>query len=138
MQADIQVEGAKELARAFRQAGNGLPKALREVHKKLAEIVVRKATPNVPVQSGALVRSVKALGSQQKASAKAGTAARVPYAPAVHWGTGPRPGLRGPHNIARKPFLWDALQATKSQVGDEYLAAVDELMEEALRSVRNR
>ena len=136
MDIRIQVEGATDIARAFRRAGNDLPKALRQIHKTLAEIVVKRALPDVPVDSGKLRGSVRALGSQTKASGKAGSAVRVPYAPAVHWGTGPRPGLRGPHNIARKPFLWNALQATRDEVGEEYMKGIDELFEAALRSVR--
>lgn len=125
----VEIEGAKELRRALKQTGDAdLPKALREANRKAAELVVHAALPKVPVRSGRLKSSVKALASQSAGRAKAGSA-RVPYGPAVHWGTGPRRGLRGPHNIARRPFLLDAAEQQTRQVGDTYQDEIERILE---------
>lgn len=135
----IEVEGQLELRKALRKADDDLPKELTAVHKKLAEMVVRDALPNVPVgPSGNLKKSVKSLASQTRAAAKAGTKSSVPYAPAVHWGTGPRSGLKGPHNIARRPFLWDALNRARKDIEREFEEAMDDLMDEAMKLARQR
>lgn len=130
----IEVDGITELRQALRRVSNELPKELTGVHRKMAEIVVRDALPNVPVgETGNLRKSVKALATQARGAAKAGSAVSVPYAPAVHWGTGPRPGLTGPHNIARRPFLWNALNKHRSQVEEEFEKAIDDLLDRAIR-----
>lgn len=129
----VNVEGLKELRRAIKETGDKeLPKALQRANKAAAERVVRAALPNVPVRTGRLRSAVRATGSQSAGRALAG-GARVPYAQAVHWGTGPRPGLRGPHDIKRRPFLWDAAQRQVGAVATEYEAEIDKLMD-AVRS----
>lgn len=130
----VQVEGAKELRATLRQlADKDLQKALREANKTVSQLVVDAALPNVPVRTGKLRASVKALATQTTAYGKAGKA-NVRYAPAVHWGTGPRPGLRGPHNIKRRPFLLDAAQKVTPKAVDAYQDAIQKLLDQAVRS----
>lgn len=129
----IQVENAKEIRKTFRATGDKeLPKALRAAHKRVSELVVAEALPNVPERTGALRRTVKALATQTSAYGKAGSAA-VPYAQAVHWGTGPRPGLKGPHNIRRAPFLLNAAERITDDATALYLEAVQEILDGAIR-----
>jgi hypothetical protein len=129
VQPAVQVEGLKELRAGFRSTGDrALPKALAKANKLAAQVVVEEALPNVPFRSGRLRATVKALGSQTAGKAKAG-AAKVPYAAAVHWGTGPRPGLRGPHNIARNPFLVDAADRVNTQIVDQYEKEIDRILD---------
>jgi HK97 gp10 family phage protein len=131
------VEGLKETRREIKEIGDKeLGKALARVNKSAAEMVVEAALPNVPSRIGTLRASVKALGSQAAGRARAGAKA-VPYAAAVHWGTGPRPGLRGPHNIKRSPFLWDAADRLRPQVEEAYLEELDRLLDR-VRSEKGR
>lgn len=116
----IRVENLAKLSRAFKTLGDDdAPRALKEANRQAAERVMQAALPNVPARSGALKASVRALGTPTTARMMAG-GAQVPYAKAVHWGTGPRPGLRGPHNIKRRAFLWDAREKLAREVADEY------------------
>lgn len=129
----IRVEGLQEVRAALRRLGDhDLQVALKRANKAAAERVVRDALPNVPVRSGALRASVRALGSQSAGRALAG-GARVPYGPAVHWGTGPRPGRKGPHNIRRRPFLLDAAQRNVGAITGEYEAEIRRIANEVFR-----
>ncbi len=138
----IQVEGAAELRRAIIQANDkDLGKKLKQANLSAAEIVVRAALPNIPVRSGRLMRSVKAIASQTSGKARAG-AAKVPYAAAVHWGegsgnvnhtTGATVG-RPARNIRGRPFLWDAADRTLHQVIEAYEGEIDDLLDQAVRN----
>lgn len=135
MQPGVRVEGADELRRAIRTIKDKeLGAALRDANKSAAQVVVDRALPNVPVLSGRLKASVKALGSQRGGSAKAG-GAKVPYAAAIHWGrragnVGRPPGNRtGANPITGRPFLWDAAQTAGDQVVDRYEEGIGRLMD---------
>jgi hypothetical protein len=119
-QPAVRVEGLREVRKQLKDFDDAVGKdMLRDAHKQLADKVVVLAKPGVPTRTGALAASMRGLGSVSAATGKAGSAA-VPYAAAVHWGTGPRPGLRGPHNIKRRPFLLDALDQLEPDAADEY------------------
>ncbi|MDP8930459.1 MAG: HK97 gp10 family phage protein [Actinomycetota bacterium] len=114
----IRVEGLRELRRAFKEAGDKESlAALKRAHKEAAEAVVKRALPNVPVLTGRLQTSVRALGAPSGGRAKAG-GARVPYGPPIHWGWPAR-------NIERRPFLWNALQELRGETGDMFLEALE-------------
>lgn len=114
----IQVEGLRELRRMLKAAENAAGLAmLKAAHKSAADLVVARALPNVPVRSGALRASVRALGSQAKGTAKAG-GARVPYAAAIHWGW-PRRGIRP------QPFLQNALDQVEQQIPDVFSQSLE-------------
>lgn len=131
----VEVEGAKELRARIRDFGDAeLRKELREANKSVAQAVVDAALPNVPVgKTGNLKRWVRASATQTAAYGKAGSPALVPYAAAIHWGTGPRPGTRGPHNITGRPFLWDAADQTINRAVREYEDMIQNLIEKVIR-----
>lgn len=123
----MEVVGADQLRRELRNVGDaGLKKELRDANKSAAQVVVEKALPDVPVQSGRLKASVRALGSQRDGRAVAGKSS-VPYAAAIHWGR-KRGGV-----IEARPFLWNAAQRTETQVTDKYREAVERLLEKVRR-----
>lgn len=138
----IEVEGAKELRKVFRDLGDkDLGKQLRAANKTVSQMVVEAALPNVPVRSGRLRRSVKALATQTAAYGKAGSNA-VPYAAAIHWGEGAGnvnatsggSFKRPARNIAGHPFLWDAADQVLDRAVKEYEDAVQQILD----GVRNR
>jgi HK97 gp10 family phage protein len=125
----IRVLGIKELRKAIKQVGDkDLARALQRANKTAAERVVKTALPAVPVKTGALFAAVRATASQTAGRAVAGNA-RVPYAAAIHWGTGPRVGEKGPHNIKRRPFLSDAATQNISEIADDYAAEINRIMD---------
>lgn len=117
----IRVEGLRELSRSFKQLGGpALQVQLRQANKNSAAAVAVKAKPMVPVgATGNLQRSVRPLASQRSGTVVAGSK-KVPYAKAIHWGTGPRSGRRGPHNIKGKPFLYTALMLSQADIANTY------------------
>jgi hypothetical protein len=120
----IRVEGADELRRALRYIGDaGLKNELKAAHKSVGQLVAESAIPNVPVRTGRLRASVKALGSQRDARVKAGTA-RVDYAAAIHWGR-KRGGV-----IVGRPFLWNAAQRAQGRVVNQFERAIDRLLDQ--------
>lgn len=134
----VKVEGLRELRSAIIQAGDKeLGNALKRANKSAAERVAEAALPNVPVgPSGKLVASVKALASQSSGKVKAG-AAKVPYAAAIHWGTGPRSGEKGPHNIRRRPFIYEAAAKVSAEMTAAYEEEIDRLVDQ-FRSEKGR
>lgn len=138
----IRVEGGRELRRQLKAAGDGSEKAVRDANKNAAEKVVRAALPNVPVRSGKLRGSVRALASQSAGRVTAGRAS-VPYAAAIHWGEGAgninhstgATVRRANRNIRGRPFLWEAADAMRDQIIEEYADEIDRLLD---RTVRGR
>lgn len=134
----VRVEGAAELRRDLRKLRvEGLGRQLAPINKSAADVVVAAALPNVPVRSGRLKRSVRALGSQRAGRARAGSAS-VDYAAAIHWGRkrgnvwGNKPGN---NPIVGRPFLWDAAQRQQQAVVAKYQSSINALIE---RTVRGR
>ena len=137
----IEVEGAKELRSILRQIGDkDLKTGLRLANKTVSQLVVDEALPNVPVRTGRLRQSVKALATQSAAYGKAGSG-RVPYAAAIHWGegtgnvnysTGATVG-RAARNIRGRPFLWDAADKVINRAVTTYEDAIQDLFDKAVR-----
>lgn len=119
MTVGLRVEGIDELRRAIRRANDdGLKRALVAANKDLAQAIIDRALPKVPVRTGALRSSVRGLGNASGAIGKAG-GAKVPYAAAIHW----RRGL-----VRGRPFLHDAAKAVERDVEDAYLTEIDRIL----------
>lgn len=114
---------AKALRAALREIGDaGLKKELSAANKSAAEVVADRALPSVPVRTGRLRQSVKALATQTSGSVKAGSAA-VPYAAAIHF------GRKTGGFIKARPFLWNAAEDAREQATGEYAQAIDRLLD---------
>lgn len=118
----IRVEGARELRREIRKLQDkGLKDELKRANKDAAEIVAEEAKRyHVPVRSGALKRSIRALGSQTRGQVAAGIRRSKVYAPIIHFGN--------PHrNIKPQPFLYEARDKRIRQVFEQYEDAMNRL-----------
>ncbi len=125
-QPSIHIDGLKELNRQLRQVkSKELDNELKDIHKELAEEIIRRALPNVPVRTGRLKQSVRSSGTKQSAIGRAGRKS-VPYAPAIHWGW-PKRG------IPRRPFLTDAADAVEKGVVDDYEDAVRQMLNRVIK-----
>jgi hypothetical protein len=128
----VEVEGVDNVQRSLRIFGDaGLKVALKSAHLTAAEVVRDEALPHVPVKTGALKASVRALGAQAKGNVKAGTA-KVNHASAIHWGRKVGRVWRGrmaPSPIQARPFLHDALQRKKPEIEAAFLKDVDQMLE---------
>jgi hypothetical protein len=100
----IRVEGARELRRTLKRAGDDLAD-LKEANARAAQIVAQWASVTAPRRTGALGQSVRPNRAAGRARITGGSAA-VPYAGPIHWGW-PR------RNITAQPFISEAAVATQ-------------------------
>lgn len=109
--AAVEVEGVRELRASMRRLGQDVHQ-FKDVHAKVGNYVGATAASGAPRRTGMLAASWRPGAAATQATVRFGGAG-VRYANAVHWGTGPRPGRRGPHNIAPRPFAVNAAHATE-------------------------
>lgn len=136
----IEVEGARELARAIREIGDkDLQKALRLANKSAAAVVAVEAQGRAPVRTGWLRNSIRPTATQKGGSVKVG-GGKVPYANTIIWGrksgnVGSPPGnRRGRNPVTGQPFPQEALEARQAEVVEIYQRKVAEVIDAALRS----
>lgn len=117
----VQVEGARELRRTLRKAGDDLDD-FKSVHREIGGIVVDSARPKTPRGfTGRLEASVRASGTKTAAVVRAGKA-RVPYAGPIHWGWPAR-------NIRPQPWLTDAASQTEPRWTNAYMKHVERVLD---------
>lgn len=130
-QAAIQIDGAREVKKALRQAGRMAD--LKNAHKEAAAVVVKDAVVLVPKRSGTLAKSIRAAGLASSAEVRAGNT-RVSYAGPVHFGWPNRPNKAkkwrgGP--IRPNPFLYKAVDRRRGDVVKVYERRVNEALAKA-------
>jgi hypothetical protein len=118
----VEVQGINRLARALKEADEGLADSLKMAHIGGAESVLAAALPLVPVRSGRLRSTLKASATPRSGRVKAGKKL-VPYAAPIHFGWGRR-------NIRPTLFLYDALERRRAEVEERFLAELEELAAE--------
>lgn len=107
----IQVEGARELRASMKRLGADV-QDFKDVHSKVSSYVGAEGASRAPRRTGMLASTWRPGSAATQAVVRFGGSA-VPYANAVHWGTGARAGKRGPHNIAPNPFAVTAAHDTE-------------------------
>lgn len=126
MDARIRVDGLREFQSALRALDGDFPKGLRQANKDAADIVAQEAKTRVPVMSGRLRSSIRALASQRSASVGVG-GARLPYAAVQEFGW---PG----HNISPQPYIYPSISAKRAEVVEAYGDMIDALARRAFPS----
>lgn len=119
--ADIQpikITGLAEFNRNLRKLDKDLPKALRLALNEAGEIVVAWAKPQVPVQSGKAVGTVKARSTRTSARVTGGSA-KVPYYPWLDFG-----GRVGRNKSVKRPW-----QSAGRYIYPGYTSNVDKIHE---------
>lgn len=120
----VRIEGAAELRRKMNRMADGIDREaargdMKAAHKEAAEIVAQRALTLVPVRSGKLRDTIRAAGTQKSGRVRAGFA-RVPYAGVIHFGWPAR-------TISPHPFLYDALDARRSEVLATYERNIEQI-----------
>lgn len=126
VQPAITVDGVREIRKQLRQVKDkSLDDELKAIHKGIAEEIIRHALPNVPVDSGALKRSVRSSGTKASAIGRAGRKS-TPYAAPIHWGWRRR-------NIRSRPFLTDAAKKVERDITNRYELAISQMLDRVVR-----
>lgn len=116
----INVKGLRETVRALEAAGAATTD-MKDLMHEIGLIITRSAASHVPVRSGRLARSLRAGRGKTKAVARAG-AARVPYAPVIHYGWPAR-------RIPARPFLSDAAQREQGAVIEALISGLGDIID---------
>jgi hypothetical protein len=135
----VRVTGMRELQRNLRQLKDKeLNKRVRLANKAAAEVVLPEAVAASPdgkrdaksskkYRPGKLDKSIKVVASQKTAVIKAGSASRVPYAAAIHFGYRKR-------NIKPNRFLFRAMARKGKAVTETYEREITAVVREHLES----
>lgn len=117
-QPAIKVEGAAELAKRLRRAGDKeLQAELKEAWREAADEVL--SAVRGPNKSGALMGSVRSTATLRSGRVAAGKKS-VPYAGPIHWGWPAR-------GIAANTFLLDALDMRETRAIDVVTEHVEKI-----------
>lgn len=118
--AAVEVEGAKELRKAFANLDDRLDD-LSDVNADAARIVEHEAESLVPVLTGRLRETIRTSRTKRSSAVLAGGRSLVPYAGPIHFGWRAR-------NIEPQPFLYDALDHRRDEVVRRYEDGIDALV----------
>lgn len=108
----VRVSGLRDVVRNMSKAGVAA-EDIKEVMEAAGEIVARRASWLAPSRTGALRNNMRVSKAKTKASIKVGSA-RVPYARFVYFGRYNQ--AKGGLYQKANPFIYDALNATRTQV----------------------
>ena len=121
----VSVEGARELRRTLRAAGDDL-EDLKAANLQAAQIAAEAARARAPHVTGQLAGDIRASGTKTAGTIRAGRK-RIPYAGPIHWGWPAR-------GIEAQPYITEGAQATESI----WVPLYEELMDEALAKVKGK
>ena len=120
----IKITGLSEVQRNLRKLSTDaldLNKTeFLETNKQVAEIVINETKKYVPILTGALAAAIRNASTKKSAKVRAGNAA-VPYAGPIHFGWPSR-------SIKPNTFLYEAIDARKSEVANRYAELVSDLI----------
>jgi len=122
----IEVENLDQLRRDIRRLQDDIAiRELKAANKEAAEIVASEAKSRAPYRSGALHKSIRAIGGQREASVRMGSPVRVPYAGPIIGGHGP-PRPQGGF-IRPNPFLQKSISDRYEDIKETYRERISKL-----------
>lgn len=110
------LEGADRLERTLADAAAALGD-LSAVNGQVADLVLSRARPRVPIRTGRLVGSLRGTGTP----AGADMGSSLVYAGPIHNGW-------PAHHITANPFITDAVRGSIDAVLDVYMGAVEDAL----------
>ena len=120
----IKVEGLSKVQRDLRKLSTDaldLNKTeFLETNKQVAEIVINETKKYVPVLTGALAAAIRNASTKKSAKVRAGNVG-VQYAGPIHFGWPAR-------SIKPNTFLYEAIDARKTEVANRYAELVSDLI----------
>jgi len=127
--SNVKVTGLNQAVRALRAIG--VPSAtIGKASQEAGEIVASRARTLVPVKTGKLRGSIKALRQSRKVVVKAGNETSIPYAKPIHWGWNYDKVNLQAKNIRPRPFFTNALRTTRDQVYKSFFDSMEKLFQQ--------
>lgn len=127
----VTVQGARELRRTLRKAGDDLSD-LKTAHAEAARIAANASADLAPTDSGRLANSIRGAGTKTAGIVRAGKKS-VPYANAVHWGRVYWPHAkhtrRTRSETQAQPFISDGARGSEGQWIPVFERAIDEALD---------
>lgn len=121
----VQVDGARELRRTLRAAGDDL-EDLKAANLQAAQIAATAARARAPRLTGQLAGDIRASGTKTAGTIRAGRK-KIPYAGPIHWGWPAR-------GIEARPYITEGAQRTESI----WVPLYKELLDEAVSKVKGK
>lgn len=121
----VQIDGARELRKSLRAAGNDL-EDLKAANQQAADIAAGAARMRAPRLTGALAGDIRASGTKTAGTIRAGRK-RIPYAGPIHFGWPAR-------GIEARPYITEGAQQTESI----WVPLYKELLDEAVSKVKGK
>jgi hypothetical protein len=121
----VQVEGLREAIKSLESLGAS-KEELVAINLKAANTLLEAARPKVPVQSGDLLRTLRASKTKAYAQVSMGNN-RVPYANPIHWGWFYDKEWFIQKNIKPNRFLYRALDQVLDKIMADYEQGLQEL-----------
>ena len=118
----VQVQGLQALQQSLHRLADDVQQL---APPQAGQLIGTEAVMRAPKRSGRLAASFGLEAGPGEQLLSFG----VVYAGPVHFGVGPRPGMRGPHNIRRNPYLFGAIDSTAPQWEDIYSDQLQELVD---------
>lgn len=119
----VQIEGLASVKRQMGKLSQDVDYRAQEflpVNRAIADAVAGDAKQFVPVLSGALSASIRALSSKTSARVRVG-GVKIPYAGPIHYGWAQR-------GIRPQPFLLDAIDKRRGEIKDRYDKLINTLI----------
>jgi len=120
----IKITGLSEVQRNLRKLSTDaldLNKTeFLETNKQVAEIVINESKKYVPFLTGALAAAIRNASTKKSAKVRAGNVG-VQYAGPIHFGWPAR-------SIKPNTFLYEAIDARKSEVANRYAELISDLV----------
>lgn len=122
----VEIVGLKRTVRQLKKLESTIPNEVKALNKAAAVLVAATARERAPVgggrdpHPGRLRDSIRPGATQYMSSVRAG-GTTVPYAAPIHWGWGVR-------HIQPQPFMYEALDARRSEVVETYRKGVAKLV----------
>jgi hypothetical protein len=113
---EIQIDGLKETQKALKAIDSTAPKQLRIALNSVADLVISKGRPLVPVRTGAAQRSWKPRSTRTESRVSYG-GPKAPYMPWLDWGgrVGRRRSVTRPY-MREGRYLYPTLSKHRSEI----------------------
>lgn len=113
-QPGLEIDGLNKLLRALEKLDEEAKNSFKNAGFEVGRLVAQQAAEEVPVKSGRLRASIRAVNTGRGAKIRAGSK-KIPYAGPIHFGW-PK------HNIVSNQFLYRAVDKKADKALDIYLA----------------